>query len=196
MRSLERIFLSKMAEDSVKKARQIKQEEVQKLSEKIADAKTIVFSDYHGLTAQQLTDLRSKIKAVRGELLISKNTLLKRALTSNQLPVTSNQLAGPTATVFAFGDEISPLKILAESAKGLTFPKFKFGFFGKNLLDGTALETLANIPPKQVLQANLIGALASPIYAVVSVLQANIRNLISVLDQATKKASSESASSV
>jgi large subunit ribosomal protein L10 len=171
----------------VQKARQLKKVKVDELVEKIQKSKTIAFANYHGLTAQQLSQLRDKIKEAGGELLVSKNTLLSRALTTNQLPVTSDQLAGPTASLFAYSDEISPIKAVAESAKTLGVPKFKFGFFGKELLDATALEALAKIPSREILQSKVVGAIVSPIYGIVSVLQANIRNLVSVLDQKAKK---------
>ena len=104
----------------------------------------------------------------------------------NHLPVTTNQLAGPTATLLAYEDEIAPIKKAADSAKNLDFPKFKFGFFGRDFLDMEAVENLAKILPKEVLQAKVVGSLSSPIYGIVGVLSANIRNLISVLDQKAK----------
>ncbi|OGD84147.1 50S ribosomal protein L10 [Candidatus Curtissbacteria bacterium RBG_13_40_7] len=172
------------------KARDLKKETVGNLSEKIAKSKTIAFADYHGLTAQQLSQLREKIKEAGGELLVTKNTLLSRALTANHLPVTSHQLTGPTASLFAYSDEIAPIKAAAESAKALGTPKFKFGFFGKELLDAAGLDALAKIPGREILQGRVVGAIASPIYGIVSVLQANLRNLISVLDQKARKSQS------
>ncbi|KKR85106.1 MAG: 50S ribosomal protein L10, partial [Candidatus Woesebacteria bacterium GW2011_GWB1_41_10] len=67
-------------------------------------------------------------------------------------------------------------------------PKFKFGFFGKDFLDLDAVENLAKILPKEVLQAKIVGSLYSPLYGIVEVLSANIRNLVYVLDQKTKMA--------
>ena len=170
------------------KTRQIKKEKINELARKITNSKTIVFADYHGLTAQQLSELRNKIREAGGELVITKNTLLVRALTGNQLPITANQLSGPTASFFAYTDEIAPIKTVAETAKTLGTPKFKFGFFGKEFLDAIGLEDLAKIPTRDVLYSKLVGTIASPLYGIVSVLQANIRNLISVLDQHVKKA--------
>jgi len=170
------------------KARQLKKEKVAKLAEKIASAKTIAFTDYHGLNAQQLSELRNKIKEAGGELVIIKNTLLSRALEIGNLKFEiGNSLVGPTASLFAYTDEVAPIKAIAEIAKTTGVPKFKFGFFGKQLLDASALENLAKIPTHDVLQSKLVGVLSSPIYGIMSVLQANIRNLISVLDQAAKK---------
>ena len=168
-------------------ARQIKEETVKTLAEKIKKAKTLVFADYHGLTALQISDLRRKIKAAGGELVVTKNTLLSRALSINHLPFTINQLVGPTASIFAYEDEVAPVKAAYEHTKSLGSPKFKFGFFGRDFIDMTSVELLAKIPSRPELNAQVVGTLSSPIYNFVYVLWANIRNLVSVFDQLSKK---------
>ncbi len=162
------------------------------LAEKVARAKTLIFANYHGLSVNQITTLRAKIKEAGGELLVAKNTLLKRALLTNDLQATDDQLAGPTAAIFAYEDEITPVKEAATLAKILGTPQFKFGFFSGKLLGTTDIENLAKIPSRDILQAKVVGALSSPIYGIVSVLQANIRGLVSVIDQASKKSQSQS----
>jgi len=168
-------------------AKEIKQKTVASLSEKIQKAKTLAFADYRGLTVNQIAQLRNKVKEAGGEMMVTKNSLILRALTKNQLPATLDQLTGPTAAIFAYGDEIAPIKTVAESAKITGIPSFKFGFFGKDFLDMSALVQLAAILPKDQLQAKFVGTLASPLWGIASVLSANIRNLVSVLDQKAKK---------
>lgn len=175
-----------MKKQATIKARDLKIAKVKEISDKIGKAKTLVFADYLGLTVNQINSLRQKVKVAGGELIVAKNTLLARALSIHHSPLTINQLAGPTAALFAYEDEIAPIKIVADIAKTLGFPKFKFGFFDKDFLDQTAVEDLAKIPTKNALQTNLVSSLSSPIYGIVNVLQANIRNLVSVLDQASK----------
>lgn len=172
-----------------KSSKEIKVEKVQALGEKATRAKSITFVAYHGLSANQIGALRAKIKTAGGEFLVEKNTLIKLALTSNQLPVTSDQLSGPTATIFSYDDDIAPIKEIATLNKELGFPTFKFGFLGKDLLDADSLQNLASLPSKDQLRAKIVGSLASPIYGFVNVLAANIRNLVSILDQAAKKQS-------
>ena len=171
----------------VKSARKIKEEKVESFASKVAKAKTITFTNYHGLTANQLAQLRNKIKQSGGEFLVEKNSLIKLALTRNKLRAPNGQLTGPTAATMAYSDEITPIKEIAQSNKELGFPIFKFGFFGTDLLNESNLNQLAQIPQKDILQANLVGSLASPIIGFMSVLSANLRNLVSVLDQAAKK---------
>ncbi len=157
------------------------------LSEKIKKAKSIAFADYHGLAANQLNQLRTKIKEAGGEFIVAKNTLLSRALGSAHYSLPTTNLTGPSAAIFSYEDEIAPIKTSAESFKTQGAGQFKFGFLGSDLLDSSSLEGLAKIPSPEVLYAKVVGTLNSPIYGVVSVLGANIRNLISVLDQRSQK---------
>lgn len=171
-------------------ARDTKIETVQSLAEKVTRAKTMAFVDYQGLNVNQINDLRSKVKLAGGELIVAKNTLMKRALSINHLPFTINFLTGPAATVFSYDDEIGAIKTVAETAKTTGgIPKFKFGFFGKDFLDAIGIDSLAKIPSRAELQAKVVGALASPIRGIVNVLQANIRNLAVVLSEISKKQS-------
>lgn len=176
-----------MDKQQVKKSKDTKAESVSELSEKVDRAKTIAFVDYHGLTVNQVSLLRDKIKETGGEMIVAKNTLVKRALLLNNLPDSGVQLQGPTATVFSYEDEIAPIKTLFENAKTSGLPKFKFGFFGQDFLDAAGLEKLAKIPNRETLQSQTVGLLASPIRGIVNVLNANLRNLAVVLSEIAKK---------
>lgn len=178
-------------------AREIKEETVNSLVKKVAKTKTLVFANYHGLTVNQISDLRVKVKDAGGEILVTKNTLMKRVLRStnynfpttaiNSSQSTVDLFSGPTATIFAYDDEIAPVKTVADSAKTLGVPKFKFGFFGRDFMDMDAVTALSKIPSRPELQAKVVGVLSSPIYGFVSVLCTNMRNLVSILDQLSKK---------
>ena len=170
--------------------RQKKEEKVANLSAKIKDAKSMAFADYRGLTAEQVRDLRSKIKEAGGELIVAKNSLLSIALHNSSFKLQPSDLTGPTAAVFSYTDEVAPIKELAASSKTFGLPQFKFGFLDKNMLTAGDLDSLAKIPSRDILYANVIGSLASPIHGIVGVLSANIRNLVSVLEQKSKQASS------
>jgi len=79
---------------------------VQNLAAQLKEAKTVVLTDYQGLTANQISQLRTMVKKVGGELMVVKNTLLQRALKEASLPVPENE--GPTAIVIGIEDEIEP----------------------------------------------------------------------------------------
>lgn len=183
---MEAIFFNNV-DKKQKSTKEIKIEKVQKLTEKIAKSKTIAFANYRGLTVNQINTLRNKIKEAGGELLVEKNSLLKRALANQKLTGAENQLTGPTAVILAYEDEIAPIKETAQNAKTVGLPSFKFGFLGHELLDIQAIEDLAKIPSLSVLHGKIVSTIYSPIYGIVSVLQANIRNLIYALDQIAKQ---------
>lgn len=171
-------------------ARDIKTETVQSLADKVTRAKTMAFINYQGLTVNQISSLRQKIKSAGGEVIVAKNTLMQKALAHQEFPDSGQNLTGPTATVFSYDDEVAAVKQIADFAKTLGgIPKFKFGFFGHDLLDSAGIEALSKIPSRPELQAKIVGALASPLYGIVNVLQANIRNLAVVLSEISKKQS-------
>ena len=186
-----------MAKKQSKSAREIKTDKIKSLAEKIGRAKSLTFVNYHGLSAGQISALRAKIKAAGGEFIVEKNTLISRALKISNFNFhlssdnkSLSNLLGPTAAIIAYEDEIAPIAEIATTSKELGFPTYKFGFLENQMLEAAALESLAKLPGKVQLRAQLVGSLASPIYGFVNVLAANIRNLVSVLDQASKLATS------
>lgn len=158
------------------KTRQQKEETVQKLSEKFSRARSVVFADYKGLTMKQLSDLRSKLADIQGEFTITKNTLLKKA-------APEVEMEGPTATLFSFDDEISPIKALVKALKDAGIGKVKSGFLGQDLLDEAKILQLAALPSKDELRAKTVGILAAPLQGMVAVLSGNLRNLVYALNQ-------------
>jgi len=169
-----------------KSAREIKEEKVQSLTDKLSRAKTITFADYRGLNANQLADLRAKIKTAGGEFIIEKNNLIRLSLkaTNHNVPTQSESiLNGPTAAITAYNDEIAPIKEIADSNKALGLPIFKFGFFESSFLSSEEVEKISKIPGKDVLRAKVVGSLNSPLYGIVSVLSGNLRNLVYALNQ-------------
>lgn len=160
----------------------------QSLSEKLAKTKSAVLTDYCGLTVNQITQLRKSIKTTGGEFKIAKNTLLKLALSKawniKKEDLNFNQ---PTAILFAYEDEIAPLKALYEFSQKQEMMKIKFGFLNQKLLSQDKIIELAKLPNKQTLQAKLVATLNSPISGFVYVLKANLNGLTRVINQIKQK---------
>ncbi|MBI2021376.1 50S ribosomal protein L10 [Candidatus Daviesbacteria bacterium] len=163
------------------KTRAQKEQIVKGLTDKLDRAKSVVFVDYKGLTMSQLSDLRSKLREVGAEFTITKNSLLKLASTPYKLPPTNYQ--GPIATLFSYEDEITPIKILTKAIKDAQIGSVKLGIFNGELIDNVIVQKLASLPSKEELRANIVGSLGAPLYGIVGVLQANLRNLVYALDQ-------------
>ncbi|KKR79707.1 MAG: 50S ribosomal protein L10 [Candidatus Daviesbacteria bacterium GW2011_GWA1_41_61] len=166
------------------KTRKQKEEAVVILTDKLRRAKSVVFTDYQGLTMNKLSDLRNKLSDQEAEFAITKNTLVELALKDAHYSKVSDDIkTGPTATLFAYGDEISPLKILAKALKDAQIGKIKGGFLNQEFLDAISLGRLASLPTKQELQGRVVGVLVAPLSGMVNVLQGNLRNLVYALDQ-------------
>ncbi len=179
-----------MEDKKISKSRQKKQEIVAKLSEKIARAKALVFTNYQGLTHKQLEELKKVLRDLNAELIVTKNTLLKIALnsTSNRLPTAidvnksaESMLSNPTAALFVYDDVIAPLKQIAKTLKLLGLPTIKFGIIDNQALTGDQLLKMASLPQKEVLLAQVIGGLKSPIFGLHRALSWNLNKLVMTL---------------
>jgi len=166
------------------KTRIQKEEDVKNLTDKLRKAKAVVFADYRGLTMSQLSDLRNTFAGQQAELSVTKNTLMDLAVKESGKPeVNESVKAGPTATLFSFEDEITPLKTLVKAFKEIGIGKVKGGFLGNDFMDEYSMVKLSTLPGKQELQGKVVGVLAAPLQGIVGVLNANLRNLVYVLDQ-------------
>lgn len=159
------------------KTRQQKEEAVRNLTEKFGRAKSVVFADYQGLNMKQLSDLRDKLRDQDAEFTITKNALLQRSLSN------LGNFTGPTATLFAYDDEISPIKLLVKVLKDAGIGKVKAGFLGLEALDEAKILELSALPTKDELQVKTVGVLVTPLQGMLSVLQGNLRNLVYALSQ-------------
>lgn len=153
------------------------------LKEKVAKAKSIVVTDYRGLTHKQAEDLHRNVKKAGGEYLVVKNSLLKIATQSSPYNLEPSPLSGPTAVLLSYADEITPLKELAKFIKTTTLPKIKFSFMSGVRYDDKQTETLSKLPGKLELQTTLVGRLSSPMYGLLYSLNGNLTKLVYVLSQ-------------
>lgn len=175
------------------KTRQQKEEAVTKLTDKLGRAKALVFAGYKGMTMTQLSELRNKLREVNSEFTVTKNTLLSRALPASNFQLPSSSLEGPIATLFAYDDEISPIKILVKAFKDLSIGQVKSGFLGASVLDSTKIIQLSTLPTKDELRGKTVGVLVAPLQGMVSVLNGNLRNVVYALDAIRKAKGGETS---
>lgn len=165
------------------KTRVQKEELVKLLKEKLEKAKALIFADYKGLTMSQLSALRRQLKEQNAEFAITKNSLLDLALKTSHFPPPTSHFQNPTATLFAYDDQISPIKILVKAFKDFTIGKVKSGFLDGEVLDEAKIIQLSTLPTKDGLRGKVVGVLIAPLQGVVSVLNGNLRNLVYALNQ-------------
>jgi large subunit ribosomal protein L10 len=159
------------------------------LKDKFAKAKSIVLADYAGLPVNLQQSLRAKVIEAGGELVVAKNTLLKITAKELDYPIDAltNSFTGPTITLFAYEDEIAPIKALAEFAKENELPTIKAGYLNKEPLTKEQVDSLAKLPTKIELIAKTVGTIKAPLTGFVNVLSGNLKNLIYVLTAISKK---------
>lgn len=158
----------------------------------------VVFTDYRGLSVKQLQSLRRDLRAKGGDLHVLKNTLFRRAAANDVEQMSAELFHGPTAIAFVYENEGECAKVLVDFAKSSKKLVVKGGFFaGRNYTD-KEVESLSKLPPREVLIAQVIGAVAAPISNLVGTIEAiyaqPIRTIYAVADQANEeKAPSEGA---
>jgi large subunit ribosomal protein L10 len=158
-----------------------KVETVDKLTEKVTKAKSMIFTDYVGLKHKQLEDLRKQLKKADSEIVVTKNKLLMRAL-GTKADSSKEMLRESTATLFSYADEVSPLKIMLKFFKAAAIGKVKGGFLGDVLLKENEVTRLSGLPSKEILLGKLVGQLNSPIQNLHHALSWNLNKLVWALD--------------
>ena len=136
-----------------------KQEVVAKLTEKLNMAKAGVIVDYSGITVAEDTILRRKLREAGVEYAVVKNTLLGRAAENAGYADLKGVLEGTTALAVSATDELAAAKLLCEYAEKNDNFKVKAGLFEGKVVDAATVQSLAKVPPKEVLLSMFIGGL-------------------------------------
>ena len=160
-----------------------KERVVAELTERLQSAETLIVADYRGLTVTQIGELRGKLYEHGARFSIVKNSLTKRAAESAGVQPLLALLEGPTAIAFleTDGDPVAVAKALddADRAEILTL---KGGLLEGAEIGADDIKQLAKLPPAETLRAQLVGAVAGPLTAVVGLFAAPMRELVGVID--------------
>jgi len=136
-----------------------------------AKAQTLVLAEYRGITVADMTRLRSNARSNGVSLSVLKNTLARRAVADTGFAVVSDQMTGPL--IYGFSeDAVAAAKVVAEFAKTNDKLVIRAGAYGGKALDANGVKQLASIPSKEVLLAQLLGLMQSPVTRTARVLAA------------------------
>lgn len=158
-----------------------KEQVVADLAAKLATAKASFLADYRGLNVDQVNALRGELRKAGVEYQVVKNTLLRLAAKGTGAECLDPHLAGPTAIAIVETDPVAPAKVLAEFAKANNKFELKAGALDGKLLSIEDIKALAELPPREVLLAKMLGSLNAPATNFVGVLAAIPRSLVQVL---------------
>jgi len=136
-----------------------------------AKAQTLVIAEYRGITVADMTKLRTTARSSGVALSVLKNTLARRAIAGSSFEVVSDQMTGPL--IYSFSeDAVAAAKVVADFAKTNAKLVIRGGAFDGKALDVEGVKQLASIPSKEVLLAQLLGLMQSPISRIARVMAA------------------------
>lgn len=142
---------------------ELKQPVVEEISAAIKDAQSIVLVDYRGLTVEQDTQLRKKLREAGVKYKVYKNTMMNFAFKGTEFEGLSEYLEGPSAMAYSNEDATAAARVLAEFAKTADALEIKAGVVEGTVYDADGIKEIASIPAREVLISRLLGSLQTPI---------------------------------
>lgn len=157
----------------------------------VSDSKSIILTEYAGLTVKEQTMLRAEADKVDGTFMVTKNNLIRRALEDSSKDLAKDLtpfLQGPTAVIFA-KDPVSGAKVAAKFAEDHEKLKIKSGIVDGKVVSYNEIIVLSKLPSREQLLSSLLAQLQAPAQALVRQLSAPIQNLVYGLDALKAKLS-------
>ena len=161
-----------------------KERVVAELTERLRVAETLIVADYRGLTNAEIDALRTKLIEHGARFAVVKNTLTRRAAEAAGADALLALLDGPSAIAFveSGGDPVAVAKALGDAATSTKILAIRGGVLEGKSMTAAEVENLAKLPPADVLRAQLVGAIISPLTTVVALVTAPLRDLVGLID--------------
>ena len=172
---------------------------VEEVRERLEGSSGSVLTEYRGLTVKDMAELRIRLSEAGGDYKVFKNTLVRRAVSGSEHEVLGSLLTGPTAIAFVRDEITAVAKALRDFSRAHPNLVMKGGLLDGKLLDGRDLAALADLPTRDVLLAQLAGAIAAPLRQLAGLMEALPRNLAyglsALADQRRSEGGEEAAES-
>lgn len=162
--------------------RKAKEEFVEEIARDLEEAELIIAADYRGIDVAGDTELRRRLKREECRYRVVKNTLTRLACRKIGLDGLEDLLEGPTALAYTAADPVGPARVFLEFGRENEALTVKGGLLAGQALAPEEVKALGEIPPREVLLAQVCGAFQAPLSGLVNVLQGNIRALAYALD--------------
>jgi large subunit ribosomal protein L10 len=175
-----------------------KEQVVEELTQRLKAAETLLVADYRGLTMPQIDELRTKLLESGARFTVVKNTLTRRAAEAAGADALLALLDGPSAIAFleADGDMVAAAKALADSARETRVLEIRGGIMQGRAVTAAEVESLATLPPADVLRGQVLGAIVAPLTALAGLLNAPLQNLVGLIDARIEQLGGEEAEAV
>ena len=161
-----------------------KERVVAELTERLRTTETLLVADYRGLTMPQIDELRTKLLEHGARFAVVKNTLTRRAAELAGADALLALLEGPTAIAFleSDGDPVAVAKALVDAARDTRVLAVRGGMLEGRPVEPGEIESLAKLPPADVLRGQVVGAILGPLNAVLGLVNAPLQNLYGLID--------------
>ena len=168
---------------------------VAELADRLKAADTVLVADYRGLTMPQIDALRTRLLESGARFTVVKNTLTRRAAEAAGADALLTLLEGPTAIAFleADGDMLAAAKALADMARESKVLAIRGGVLQGKGVSAEEVETLAALPPIEILRGQVLGAIVAPVNALLGLVTAPLQNLYGLLDARIEQLGGEGA---
>jgi large subunit ribosomal protein L10 len=175
--------------------REQKEQVVDELTQRLKAAETLLVADYRGLTMPQIDELRTRLLESGAKFTVVKNTLTRRAAEAAGTEALLTLLDGPSAIAFleAEGDMVAAAKALADSARQTNVLEIRGGIMQGRPVTAAEIETLAKLPPADVLRGQVLGAIVAPLTTFVGLLNAPLQNFVGLIDARIEQLGGEEA---
>jgi large subunit ribosomal protein L10 len=172
-----------------------KEQVVEELTARLKAADTLLVADYRGLTMPQIDELRSRLLESGARFTVVKNTLTRRAAEAAGTDALLTLLDGPSAIAFleADGDMVAAAKALADAARETQVLEIRGGIMQGRTVTAAEVESLAKLPPAEVLRGQVLGAIVAPLTALAGLLNAPLQNLVGLIDARIEQLGGEDA---
>jgi len=154
---------------------------VGELEQTMAKSTIIVLSDYRGVTAPQITNVRRKLRASNSEIKVVKNTLARLAASKAGKDALVKSLDGTLAITFGYGDIAATVKALVSAQADAESLVIKGGLLGNVMYGKEQILSLATMPPREVLLGRVLGQMNAPVSRFVGVLASPMRGFMGIL---------------
>jgi large subunit ribosomal protein L10 len=161
-----------------------KERVVAELTERLRTSETLIVADYRGLTNAEIDELRTKLIEHGARFAVVKNTLTRRAAEAAGADALLALLEGPSAIAFveSGGDPVAVAKAIGDTATATKVLAIRGGVLEGKTMTAAEVESLAKLPPAEVLRAQVLGAIVSPLTTVVALVSAPLRDLVGLID--------------
>jgi large subunit ribosomal protein L10 len=161
-----------------------KERVVAELTERLRSTETLLVADYRGLTMPQIDELRSKLIEHGARFAVVKNTLTKRAAEAAGSDTLLALLEGPTAIAFleSDGDPVAVAKALVDAARDTRVLEIRGGMLEGRPIEAAEIESLAKLPPLDVLRSQVLATVIAPITGIVALFTAPLQDLYGLID--------------